>query len=177
MRRAVAGLRYGRPLKFPTVPPIRYVMTAVWILLASSALAQNVAPPPTSARDALRAAIEKQQAAAARQRESVRKQAESVGVWLAPGGEINGTDLSEPRPASAGSEPAAQWPCDPIADLTVAPLIDLAAKAQELETKLLRAVIEQESAYRPCAVSPKGAKGLMQLMPDTAEQLGVSCAG
>ena len=150
-------------------------MKLVWILLASRALAQSVAPPaPPSARDAMRSALEKQQAAAARQRESIRKQAESVGVWLPPGGHVNGSAPSESTPeASAAGDPAAQIPCDPIADLTVAPIIDLAAKAQELEAKLLRAVIEQESAYRPCAVSPKGAKGLMQLMPDTAAQLGV----
>lgn len=152
-------------------------MKLVWILLASSALAQSVPPPPappaTSARDAMRAALEKQQAAAARQRESIRKQAESVGVSLLPGGHVNGSAPFEPGEPSADADPAAQFPCDPIADPTVAPIIDQAAKTQDLEAKLLRAVIEQESAYRPCAVSPKGAKGLMQLMPDTAEQLGV----
>jgi len=153
-------------------------MNLVWILLASSALAQSVAPPAAppaiSARDAMRAALDKQQAAAARQREAIRTQAESVGVWLAPGEHVNGSPPSEPpRPASAAAEPAPQMPCDPIADLTVTPIIDLVAQAQDLEKTLLRAVIEQESAYRPCAVSPKGAKGLMQLMPDTAEQFGV----
>jgi soluble lytic murein transglycosylase-like protein len=37
----------------------------------------------------------------------------------------------------------------------------------------VRAVIEQESAWQPCAVSTKGAVGLMQLMPATAISLGV----
>jgi soluble lytic murein transglycosylase-like protein len=37
----------------------------------------------------------------------------------------------------------------------------------------VRAVIEQESGWRPCAISAKGAVGLMQLMPATAISLGV----
>jgi soluble lytic murein transglycosylase-like protein len=55
----------------------------------------------------------------------------------------------------------------------MAPILDGAANAQDISAKLLRAVIEQESGFRPCAVSVKGAKGLMQLMPATIEQLGV----
>jgi len=38
----------------------------------------------------------------------------------------------------------------------------------------VRAVIEQESGWQPCAVSTKGAVGLMQLMPATAIRLGVT---
>jgi soluble lytic murein transglycosylase-like protein len=37
----------------------------------------------------------------------------------------------------------------------------------------VRAVVQQESGWHICAVSPKGAKGLMQLMPQTAARLGV----
>ncbi len=38
---------------------------------------------------------------------------------------------------------------------------------------LVRAIVERESNWQPCVVSPKGAVGLMQLMPLTARRLGV----
>jgi soluble lytic murein transglycosylase-like protein len=47
------------------------------------------------------------------------------------------------------------------------------AKAQNLRPDLVRAVVQVESGYNARAVSPKGAMGLMQLMPTTARQLGV----
>ena len=53
-------------------------------------------------------------------------------------------------------------------------VIKSAAEASGVEDKLLHAVITAESNYNPRAVSPKGAKGLMQLMPATARQYGVS---
>jgi len=55
-----------------------------------------------------------------------------------------------------------------------AELIQEAATQTNLEPALLHAVIQAESAYNPNAVSPKGAVGLMQLMPGTAKRYGVS---
>jgi len=52
-------------------------------------------------------------------------------------------------------------------------LIGLTARQHEVEPALVKAVIAAESNFDPEAVSRKGAQGLMQLMPDTAEQMGV----
>ena len=52
-------------------------------------------------------------------------------------------------------------------------LIDEAARHAEVSPALLRAVIAVESAFDPRAVSPKGAQGLMQLLPATARRYGV----
>ena len=51
----------------------------------------------------------------------------------------------------------------------------VAAYAQHYQVPVdfVRALVEQESAWRRCAISSKGAAGLMQLMPDTAKKLGV----
>ena len=49
-----------------------------------------------------------------------------------------------------------------------------AAKKYAISEKLIQSVIQAESSYRPDAVSPAGAQGLMQLMPATAKELGVT---
>ena len=47
------------------------------------------------------------------------------------------------------------------------------AQRYSVPVEFVRALVEQESAWRRCAISSKGAAGLMQLMPDTARRLGV----
>ncbi|HXU44915.1 MAG TPA: lytic transglycosylase domain-containing protein [Thermoanaerobaculia bacterium] len=61
----------------------------------------------------------------------------------------------------------------PVPDAGLEPLIDQHAAAQNLDPRLVKAVIQVESGYNAAALSNKGAIGLMQLMPDTARLLDV----
>jgi soluble lytic murein transglycosylase-like protein len=58
--------------------------------------------------------------------------------------------------------------------MALAPMVDEAARAANMDSALLMAVIDVESGGNPQAVSPKGATGLMQLMPDTGARHGAS---
>jgi len=53
------------------------------------------------------------------------------------------------------------------------PLIERNARLQSLDPALVKAVVAVESGFDPGAVSPKGAFGLMQLLPETAARYGV----
>ncbi len=52
-------------------------------------------------------------------------------------------------------------------------IVEAAAQHYGMDSSLIKAVIQAESAGNPLAVSPAGAQGLMQLMPETAAELGV----
>ncbi len=54
------------------------------------------------------------------------------------------------------------------------PIIEKYARDYQLDPSLIHSIIATESDFNPKAVSPKGAKGLMQLMPATAARLGVN---
>ncbi len=75
--------------------------------------------------------------------------------------------VPDPGPNPTGSDPA--W----LVSSKYADIIDRAATEHGVSPRLVRAVIEVESAYRSNAVSRKGAKGLMQLMPETAQRYAV----
>ena len=55
-------------------------------------------------------------------------------------------------------------------------IIQSASQTYEIDAGLIRRVIQAESSFNPDALSPVGAQGLMQLMPETAKELGVSDA-
>jgi soluble lytic murein transglycosylase-like protein len=77
----------------------------------------------------------------------------------------------EPTPVEAPAPVAAP---EPKPAPTPMELADLAADKYGLPRWLVRSVMHAESAFQPQAVSPKGAIGLMQLMPGTAQTLGAN---
>ena len=76
--------------------------------------------------------------------------------------------------------PPAQTPAKPQASTTpkistpLTQMVEESARAHSVDPLLVQAVIAVESNYNANAVSPKGAEGLMQLMPPTARMLGVT---
>ena len=101
--------------------------------------------------------------------------------------EIHGLGL--PDPVAAGRRDAAlrqaghkfsgqkakgcKYP-EVIADAKLLGLVNSYSKKNGLDPRFVYALIEQESRFNACAVSPKGAQGLMQIMPDTQKLLGLS---
>ncbi len=63
--------------------------------------------------------------------------------------------------------------CDPVAQPELSAMIDNAATDNGVSPSVVREVARQESGFSPCAVSPKGAQGIMQLMPSTQDQFKV----
>jgi hypothetical protein len=105
------------------------------------------------------------------QRESLDKQRVAIRRQLAGKTEAQSDPVAQfldPLPALS------QAACPPLDDDKVGNLVNAAAQQQSLDPALLRAVMRQESAFKPCAVSFKGAQGLMQLMPATARELHVA---
>lgn len=113
--------------------------------------------------EAMKGAMEKQRAAMLLQRQAAARQAEFAAKyrWSPP---VTASLVN----VSEGPE------CPALAEAALDPLLESASKRQGVAFDVLKAVARQESGFRPCAVSPKGAKGLMQLMPATATQLSVS---
>jgi hypothetical protein len=109
---------------------------------------------------------------------SHRVEGASIVLTLRGGGEIACEASSIDR--IAPDEVVVQEPAEPGVEATpLAPvpygeIIDEAAARAGVDPRLVRAVIQVESAYQASARSPKGAAGLMQLMPDTARRYAVS---
>jgi len=106
-------------------------------------------------------------------RADVMELGEAGAVWVA-GGPANGA-----RTVSPASAPASHLSAETLADSAAGPdrwrsrVAALAAR-YDLSPALLEALVWQESRWHEGAVSPVGARGLAQLMPGTARQLGVN---
>ncbi|WP_312597968.1 lytic transglycosylase domain-containing protein [Brevundimonas sp.] len=88
--------------------------------------------------------------------------------WRAAGGDLFGRAPLQAIPSHRDPTPRL-----PDLDQPYSAMIDEAASLHALDPKLLHAVVIVESAYNPSARSPAGAGGLTQLMPGTANDLGV----
>jgi len=73
------------------------------------------------------------------------------------------------KPVASSQAPG--FPARPVTDLSQ--VVSEASGRYRLDPDLVNSVIKAESDFKVRAVSPKGAQGLMQLMPGTAAQLGV----
>jgi len=109
-----------------------------------------------------------------------RTDGDSLVLVLRAGGEI----VCQPSAIARIAPDEVPYPEDvppaPPAPVVAAPavpygeIIDKLSAAQGVDAKLVRAVIQVESAYQQRAKSRKGAIGLMQLMPETARQYAVA---
>jgi soluble lytic murein transglycosylase-like protein len=100
----------------------------------------------------------------------------STGYIEMPVANVIGFEAEEaPPPAPIAAIPAAIPPtvATPAPALSATELADAAADKYGLPRLLVRSVMAAESGFQPSAISPKGAIGLMQLMPGTAQELGI----
>jgi soluble lytic murein transglycosylase-like protein len=103
-----------------------------------------------------------------RQRAAVRTQSASpVGNFFA----LSAFFLPPPPTLGAANLMVADAGCAAVGDAELRPLAAEAAQAAGLKPEWLLALVAEKSQARPCAVSPAGAVGLMQLAPATVDQL------
>lgn len=106
-----------------------------------------------------------------KQRLSVRKQIRTTGPVS---GFFTTSWLDAPAVNAAAPNTAANDDCDPLPEATLSKLVGEASQREGVNADLVRSLIKHESGGKPCAVSAKGAQGLMQLMPATQMDLSIS---
>ncbi len=93
---------------------------------------------------------------------------------IRPSGQQNVKTFSFPCYASDPKCNQLDWEKIPLNRGAFRAEIEAAAEVFAVEDALIRAIIHAESAYQPEALSPKGAQGLMQLMPATQADLQIT---
>lgn len=124
------------------------------------------------ARQRMERSLQKQRNAVAAMTDSILAQQRSVRRQPV----ASHIDLSGFRSRLEIPPAASTSACDPLPPREINSLVDTAAARTSVPPELLRSVMRQESAFRPCAISTKGAMGLMQLIPGTAREFGVADA-
>jgi len=151
---------------------IAFVAGLAWAQADTDSPAPVPAPPQASAAGSQAAALAASQAAMAasiaKQRASVMQQVAALTGKAAPAASSFFTVPWIDTVAALGAPQ-----CDPMPAEQLDKLIEKSSADEGVKADLIRAVISEESGNRPCAVSPKGAEGLMQLMPETAGLFGV----
>jgi soluble lytic murein transglycosylase-like protein len=113
-----------------------------------------------------------QAAAVSAMQASIEKQKTAVKAQVGGGGPADAF-FSVPWTGPASITPPTLVPaCNAMQENEIRPLINEAGKSQGVEPDLVFAVMKRESAFYPCALSDKGAIGLMQLLPEVAQQFG-----
>lgn len=99
----------------------------------------------------------------------------SGGIVLSSSPQAGVDELLVPAPPAPASVEVVLTTAQPAPlPAALAAHIQEASRASQLPAALISAVIQAESNYNPRAVSPKGAQGLMQLMPATARRFGAT---
>jgi soluble lytic murein transglycosylase-like protein len=110
------------------------------------------------------------QSSVEKQRASIRRQVHAsgpaTGFFLTPW-----TDTPKVLPQSSSA--SAGGDCEALSEQTLRTMVLDASQRENVDPKLVHAMIRRESGGKPCAVSAKGAEGLMQIMPATQIEIGV----
>ena len=96
-----------------------------------------------------------------------------AGYVEIPSERIEAFEQGPPAPEAPASAPETTAADVIPAGVPIKDLIDGAASRHRIDPDFVASVVKAESGFNPGAVSPKGAQGLMQLMPQTAATLGV----